>query len=66
MLVGDPDSGEIRRFMVGPKSCELTGITFTPDYKTLFVNVQHPGEEGDSHFPDQQSASAVVGDYDHP
>lgn len=51
MLVGDPESGEIRRFMVGPKSCELTGITFTPDYKTLFVNVQHPGEEGDSHFP---------------
>ena len=29
MLVGDPVSGEIRRFMVGPKSCELTGITFT-------------------------------------
>jgi secreted PhoX family phosphatase len=51
MLVGDPNSGEIRRFMVGPKSCELTGITFTPDYRTLFVNVQHPGEEGDSHFP---------------
>ncbi|HCW45811.1 PhoX family protein [Mixta calida] len=51
MLVGDPESGEIRRFMVGPKSCELTGITFTPDYKTMFVNVQHPGEEGDSHFP---------------
>ncbi len=51
MLVGDPNTGEIRRFMVGPKSCELTGIAFTPDYKTLFVNVQHPGEEGDSHFP---------------
>ncbi|SLM64652.1 MULTISPECIES: PhoX family protein [Dickeya] len=51
MLVGDPTSGEIRRFMVGPKSCELTGIAFTPDYRTLFVNVQHPGEKGDSHFP---------------
>ncbi|OMQ22888.1 PhoX family protein [Serratia oryzae] len=51
MLVGDPKSGEIRRFMVGPKSCELTGIAFTPDYKTMFVNVQHPGEEGDSRFP---------------
>lgn len=51
MLTGDPQTGEIRRFMVGPKSCELTGIAFTPDYKTLFVNVQHPGEEGDSHFP---------------
>lgn len=51
MLAGDPQSGEIRRFMVGPKSCELTGIAFTPDYKTMFVNVQHPGEDGDSHFP---------------
>ncbi|WON78278.1 PhoX family phosphatase [Serratia sp. UGAL515B_01] len=51
MLVGDPKSGEIRRFMVGPKSCELTGIAFTPDHKTMFVNVQHPGEDGDSHFP---------------
>lgn len=51
MLVGDPHSGEIRRFMVGPKSCELTGIAFTPDYKTLFVNIQHPGEKKDSHFP---------------
>ncbi|KEY58153.1 PhoX family phosphatase [Serratia sp. DD3] len=51
MLAGDPQTGEIRRFMVGPKSCELTGLTFTPDYKTMFVNVQHPGEEGDSHFP---------------
>ncbi|OSN08717.1 PhoX family protein [Lonsdalea iberica] len=51
MLAGDPVSGEIKRFMVGPKSCELTGITFTQDYRTMFVNVQHPGEEGDSHFP---------------
>lgn len=51
MLAGDPASGEIKRFMVGPKSCELTGITFTQDYRTMFVNVQHPGEEGDSHFP---------------
>ena len=51
MLVGDPKSGEIRRFLVGPKSCELTGVAFTPDYRTLFVNIQHPGEEGDSHFP---------------
>jgi uncharacterized protein len=34
----------LRRFLVGPKDCEITGITETPDGKTLFVNIQHPGE----------------------
>ena len=46
MLVADPATGEIRRFMVGPDGCEVTGITWTPDRKTLFVNIQHPGEVG--------------------
>lgn len=44
MLVADPASGEIRRFLTGPLGCEITGITATPDGKTLFVNIQHPGE----------------------
>lgn len=52
MLVGDPASGEIRRFMVGPKECEITGICWSADRKTLFVGIQHPGENGGSHFPD--------------
>src|SRR3546814_20981777 len=52
MLCADPVSKEIRRFFVGPKECEVTGITFTPDSKTLFINIQHPGEAGDSHWPD--------------
>ncbi|MBK4999363.1 PhoX family phosphatase [Pseudomonas sp. S31] len=34
---------DLRRFFVGPNGCEMTGITFTPDNKTLFINVQHPG-----------------------
>jgi len=51
MLVGDPESGEIRRFMVGPKECEVTGITWSPDRKTLFVGIQHPGDKGGSHYP---------------
>ncbi|MDN3578866.1 PhoX family phosphatase [Chitinimonas viridis] len=46
MLVADPKTREIRRFLVGPSGCEITGITFTPDMKTLFINVQHPGELG--------------------
>lgn len=28
-----------------PNDAELTGLKFTPDYKTLFVSVQHPGEQ---------------------
>ncbi|MBK1781183.1 PhoX family phosphatase [Advenella sp. WQ 585] len=50
MLVAIPETeagkGEIRRFLVGPSGCEITGITWTPDYKAVFVNVQHPGEYG--------------------
>ena len=40
------DLGEkrLRRFLVGPKECEITGITETPDGRTIFVNIQHPGE----------------------
>ena len=52
MLVGDPGTGEIRRFMVGPKECEVTGFAWSADRKTLFIGIQHPGEKGDSHFPD--------------
>jgi secreted PhoX family phosphatase len=44
MLVADPVSGEVRRFLTGPRGCEVTGITATPDGRTLFINIQHPGE----------------------
>jgi secreted PhoX family phosphatase len=44
MLAADPKSGEVRRFLVGPKGCEVTGVAMTPDAKTMFVNIQHPGE----------------------
>jgi secreted PhoX family phosphatase len=40
-----PTDADLRRFLVGPKGCEITGIATTPDYRTLFVNIQHPGEE---------------------
>ncbi|AMS15625.1 transcriptional initiation protein Tat [Pseudomonas chlororaphis] len=52
MLCADPDTGEIRRFMVGPVGCEVTGITFSPDQRSLFVGIQHPGENGGSTFPE--------------
>ena len=34
----------LKRFLVGPKGCEITGLSETPDGKTIFVNIQHPGE----------------------
>jgi len=52
MLCADPTSGEIRRFMVGPVGCEVTGISFAPDQKAMFVGIQHPGENGGSTFPE--------------
>lgn len=51
MLAGDTTTGEIRRFMVGPKECEVTGVTWSGDRRTMFVGIQHPGERGDSHWP---------------
>ncbi|TVO37986.1 PhoX family protein [Vibrio algivorus] len=42
MLCGDPNTGEIKRFLTGPTGCEITGLTFSPDYRTMFVGVQHP------------------------
>jgi uncharacterized protein len=44
ILAADPDTGEIRRFLTGPRGCEMTGVITTPDQRTMFVNVQHPGE----------------------
>jgi len=44
MLAADVRSGEIRRFLVGPVGCEITGITTTPDGNAMFINIQHPGE----------------------
>lgn len=52
MLAGDTVTGEIRRFLVGPKECEVTGVCWSPDRRTMFVGIQHPGEKGNSHFPD--------------
>jgi uncharacterized protein len=40
-----PNNGIAFRFANGPVQCELTGPYFTPDERTLFLNVQHPGEQ---------------------
>ncbi|EAI4447683.1 PhoX family phosphatase [Campylobacter lari] len=52
MLAANPKTGEIKRFLTGPIACEITGIAFSQDYKTMFVGIQHPGEKlKGSQFP---------------
>lgn len=42
MLAADPNTKELRRFLVGPVGCEVTGVVNTPDNRTMFVGIQHP------------------------
>ncbi|MGH8032900.1 MAG: PhoX family protein [Luteimonas sp.] len=53
MLVANPATGQMKRFLVGPVGCEITGVVTTPDRRTLFLNIQHPGEDGNSTWPDR-------------
>jgi secreted PhoX family phosphatase len=41
---------KLRRFLVGPRECEITGIAETPDGETIFINIQHPGEDTAPNF----------------
>ncbi len=74
MLAADPTTGEIRRFLTGPMGQEITGVVTTPDRRTMFINVQHPGATTTaedfaagklaSHWPDGEgiprSATVVI------
>lgn len=63
MLCADPLTGEIKRFLVGPVACEVSGITFSESGTEMFIGIQHPGEEGEtSTFPNGESVprSSVV------
>jgi uncharacterized protein len=42
--VSGPQRGVTRAFFNGPRGCEVCGPEFTPDGKTLFVAIQHPGD----------------------
>ncbi len=39
------EAGNVIRVASAPKDAELTGPWFSPDGKTLFLSVQHPGEQ---------------------
>lgn len=58
-----PQSGEVIQIASAPIDAELTGLTFTPDEKTLFLSVQHPGEKSksvkspSSHWPTKDNGT---------
>ncbi len=58
MLVGNPETGEIARFLTAPNGAEVTGLTWSLDRKVAFVGIQHPGGS----WPDGEGKprSAVV------
>jgi secreted PhoX family phosphatase len=52
-----PDRGLLKQVLSAPVGAEVCGCEFTPDGKTLFLSIQHPGEGGTvdapvSHWPD--------------
>ena len=62
-IIGKTPGTTLKRFLVGPVECEITGVDTTPDGRTLFVNVQHPGENGTianltSNWPASQAGPA--------
>ncbi len=60
--VGLSPGPTLRRFLVGPVGCEITGVAEAPDGTALFVNIQHPGETtSDLSAPTSNWPSGVPG-----
>ncbi len=60
-LSGPEGAAVTRRFASVPTGAEATGPCFTPDGRTLFVSIQHPGagstwENPSTRFPDEDPA----------
>ncbi len=59
--VGAAPGSTLKRFLVGPVDCEITGVDSTPDGRTLFVNIQHPGENGNAAAPTSNWPASQAG-----
>jgi secreted PhoX family phosphatase len=64
LLVADTTTGELRRLLTGVPDCEITGFATTPDQRTMFVNIQHPGKGNPSrtNFPNPVDGTTVPRD----
>jgi secreted PhoX family phosphatase len=55
-----PGGPQMRRFLVAPPGCEVTGPVITPDGRTLFLNIQHPDPGWPAPGGRPRSATVVV------
>ena len=62
MLACDVKTGQTRRFLTGPINCEVTGVTWTPDMRTMFLNIQHPGESPSDRSDPLRPSALVASD----
>lgn len=53
--INDKNQSQLRRFLVGPNGCEITGLAYADNYKTFMVNVQHP-----KNWPYSQDATVIT------
>jgi uncharacterized protein len=57
MLCANPnDPREVKLFLTSPTDCEVTGVITTPDHRTMFINIQHPGDRGTVENPTSRSS----------
>lgn len=56
----------LKRFLTGPDQCEITGVDTTPDGRTLFVGIQHPGENGTAAAPGSNWPASQTGGTGRP
>jgi len=55
-MVTPDNQAQVKRFFVGVPDCEVTGVFLSADSKTLFVNLQHPGDGGSPADPKSSSS----------
>jgi len=55
MVCVDPTTKLTKRFLTAPPEAEVTGIIMTPDGKTMWVGIQHPGDSSSAANPEQRS-----------
>ena len=60
LLIADISTGKISRLFEGVFGCEVTGVAFTPDRRTLFCNVQHP--DSDTSIPRDSTVVSTLKD----
>lgn len=55
MVCVDPSTKETKRFLTACPRAEVTGVTMSPDGKTMWVGIQHPGDDSTNTNPEQFS-----------